>query len=224
MSLIQLRNVSKMYKLGNQEVKALDDVNLNVERGDFIAILGPSGSGKSTLMNIIGCLDIPSSGEYILGGREVSSMSDEKLSEIRNRNVGFIFQGFNLVPTLTAAQNVELPLLYRGEKSYYRKKKSIRALDKVGLLDRAEHLPSQMSGGQQQRVSIARAIASSPYIILADEPTGNLDSKSGNEVINILKSLNSDGTTVVLITHDNNIASSIDKQVTIRDGRLVEAI
>lgn len=218
--MIQLRSVSKIYKNGLYEVRALDQIDLSIKKGEFVAIVGRSGSGKSTLMNIIGTLDSPSCGKYFLDGVDVSSFSDRKLSQVRGSMIGFIFQGFNLIPNLSAQENVEMPLLYRGFNRSDREKLAKSALEKVGLSNRTNHLPSQMSGGQQQRVAIARAIASSPPIILADEPTGNLDTSSGSEILEILNSLNHNGHTLVMITHDMSIASQISRNIMISDGKI----
>lgn len=218
--MIQLRSVSKIYKNGLYEVRALDQIDLSIKKGEFVAIVGRSGSGKSTLMNIIGTLDSPSCGKYFLDGVDVSSFSDRKLSQVRGSMIGFIFQGFNLIPNLSAQENVEMPLLYRGFNRSDREKLAKSALEKVGLSSRTNHLPSQMSGGQQQRVAIARAIASSPPIILADEPTGNLDTSSGSEILEILNSLNHNGHTLVMITHDMSIASQISRNIIISDGKI----
>ncbi|ADQ41823.1 ABC transporter related protein [Caldicellulosiruptor kronotskyensis 2002] len=220
--MIELYNISKIYKMGDNEVYALNGVTLKIQKNEFVAILGPSGSGKSTLMNIIGCLDTPTSGSYILDGNEVSKLSDNQLAEIRNSKIGFVFQQFNLIPQLTALENVELPLIYQGVSASKRHKLAKEALEKVGLGDRLHHRPRQLSGGQQQRVAIARALVTSPSIILADEPTGNLDSKSGSEIMQIFKQLHSQGSTIVLITHDNNIASQAKRIVRIHDGQIVE--
>ncbi|WP_040195850.1 ABC transporter ATP-binding protein [Candidatus Soleaferrea massiliensis] len=220
--LIDIKNVSKIYNPGENEVRALDNVSLQVDEGEYVSIVGQSGSGKSTLMNILGCLDIPSSGRYILNGTGIGSMPDDALSEIRNKTIGFIFQGFNLVSNLSALENVELPLLYRRMGREERQAIALDALHRVGLSERVDHLPSQMSGGQQQRVAIARAIAARPPIILADEPTGNLDSRSGETVMEILRELHAEGKTVILITHDNAIADSVDRTIRILDGRIVE--
>lgn len=218
--MIQLNGVSKIYRNGSCEVRALDNITLSINRGEFATIVGKSGSGKSTLMNIIGTLDSPSSGEYLLDGVNVSSLSDYKLSQVRGNMIGFIFQGFNLIPNLSAQENVEMPLLYRGYNRSDRAKLAKTALEKVGLSNRISHLPSQMSGGQQQRVAIARAIASSPPIILADEPTGNLDSSSGSEILEILKNLNHNGHTLIMITHDMSMASQIARTIMISDGKM----
>ena len=222
MHLIEVKDLYKIYNPGENEVRALDGVSLTMDRGDFIVIVGQSGSGKSTLMNMLGLLDVPSSGEYYLDGENVSNMTDDQLSEIRNKQIGFIFQGFNLIPSLTAQGNVELPLVYRGMSAEQRHKLSVDALERVGLGHRLNHLPKQMSGGQQQRVAIARAVAARPPIILADEPTGNLDSHSGRDVMKILHQLNDEGRTVILITHDNGIAEQAKRVIRIQDGKVVE--
>ena len=220
--LIDAQDICKIYDGGGGEVRALDGVSLRVREGEFLAIVGQSGSGKSTLMNILGCLDTPTDGAYFLEGENVAEMPEEQLSRIRNLVIGFVFQGFNLIPSMNALENVELPLLYRGIHREERKRLSREALERVGLGDRMHHLPAQMSGGQQQRVAIARAVAASPPIILADEPTGNLDSKSGLEVMKILKDLNREGRTVILITHDDKIAAAAGRVVRIQDGKIVE--
>jgi len=222
MPLILLEDVHKIYNPGPGEVRALDGVSLAIEAGELVAVVGQSGSGKSTLMNLIGCLDMPTAGRYLLEGQEVSSLCDDQLSVIRNQSIGFVFQGFNLIPSLTALENVELPLLYRGIGKETRRRMALEALHRVGLTARSHHKPTQMSGGQQQRTAIARAIAAKPPIILADEPTGNLDSASGAEIMRILKELNQEGKTVVLITHDNEIAAQARRVVRIHDGRLVQ--
>ena len=201
-------------------MRALDHVSLTIDEQEFVAIIGHSGSGKSTLMNMLGCLDVPTSGEYWLHGQDVSALSDDALSDIRNREIGFIFQGFNLIPNLTALENVELPLIYRGVSKSVREELSVEALKKVGLEHRMDHKPSEMSGGQQQRVAIARAIAQAPPVILADEPTGNLDSNSTKEIMDILKGLHKEGRTVILITHDNEIAAQAKRVIKIRDGKI----
>ncbi|NLO46387.1 MAG: ABC transporter ATP-binding protein [Clostridiales bacterium] len=221
-ALIDFKNISKIYNPGENEVRALDGVSLTIESGEFAAIVGQSGSGKSTLMNMIGLLDVCTEGEYLLDGGDVSSLSDDELSDIRNKKIGFIFQGFNLISSLTAQANVELPLVYRGMKKDERERLSRDALTRVGLDNRMHHLPTQMSGGQQQRVAIARAVAAKPPIILADEPTGNLDSASGEDVMRILRELNDEGRTVILITHDNDIASTAKRVIRIHDGKIVE--
>lgn len=222
--LIEIRDMCKIYNPGENEVRALDHVNLKIDKNEFVAIIGQSGSGKSTLMNMLGCLDVPTSGTYILNGQDVSGLTDDDLSDIRNREIGFIFQGFNLISGLTALENVELPLIYRGVAKKERMQLSQIALEKVGLKARMEHKPSEMSGGQQQRVAIARAIAQAPPVILADEPTGNLDSGSTKEIMEILKGLHAEGRTVILITHDNEIAARARRIIRIMDGRIVNDI
>lgn len=224
MSLIEIRDIYKIYNPGENEVRALDGIDLTVEHGEFLAIVGQSGSGKSTLMNMLGLLDIPTSGTYTLDGVDTANMTDDELSEIRNKEIGFIFQGFNLIPSLTAVENVELPLVYRGMKKEERNKLALEALERVGLSHRLDHLPKQMSGGQQQRVAIARAVAARPPIILADEPTGNLDSHSGVEVMKILHELHEEGRTVILITHDNDIANEATRIIRIQDGQIISDI
>ena len=222
--LIEIRDMCKIYNPGENEVRALDHVDLKIHRNEFVAIIGQSGSGKSTLMNMLGCLDVPTSGSYILNGQDVSHLSDDELSDIRNKEIGFIFQGFNLIPGLTALENVELPLIYRGVGKKERMRLSEIALEKVGLQNRVHHKPSEMSGGQQQRVAIARAIAQAPPVILADEPTGNLDSGSTKEIMEILKELHGEGRTVILITHDNDIAARAKRIIRIMDGKIVADI
>ncbi len=222
--LIEISGMKKIYNPGENEVRALDGVDLQIDRGEFVAIIGHSGSGKSTLMNMLGCLDVPTEGSYFLDGEDVSNLTDDELSDIRNQEIGFIFQGFNLIPNLTALENVELPLIYRGVGKKERMKLSNDALEIVGLGKRKEHKPSEMSGGQQQRVAIARAIAQAPPIILADEPTGNLDSGSTKEIMGILRKLYEEGRTVILITHDNEIAESANRTIRIIDGKIVEDI
>ena len=219
--LIDINNVYKIYNTGENEVRALDGVTLKINKGEFVAITGNSGSGKSTLMNILGCLDSADTGEYILCNKDVSQLSDNKLSEIRNSMIGFVFQGFNLISSLSALENVELPLLYRGISKEKRRMFALEALKKVGLENRASHRPSEMSGGQQQRVAIARAIAGSPPIILADEPTGNLDTRVSGEVIGILNRLNDEGKTIVLITHDEAVAAEARRMIKIVDGKII---
>ena len=219
-ALVEIKDVCKIYNPGENEVRALDHVSLTIDEQEFVAIIGHSGSGKSTLMNMLGCLDVPTSGEYWLHGQDVSALSDDALSDIRNREIGFIFQGFNLIPNLTALENVELPLIYRGVSKSVREELSVEALKKVGLEHRMDHKPSEMSGGQQQRVAIARAIAQAPPVILADEPTGNLDSNSTKEIMDILKGLHKEGRTVILITHDNEIAAQAKRVIKIRDGKI----
>ena len=219
--LIELRDVYKIYPMGEESVHALDGVSLTIDRGEFVAIVGQSGSGKSTAMNIIGCLDVPTAGSYHLGGVDVSTMDDDRQAEIRNKMLGFIFQQYNLIPKLTVLENVELPLLYAGVPAEERRARAVRSLERVGLADKQKNLPSQLSGGQQQRVSIARALAGEPSVILADEPTGALDSRTGREVLGFLKQLNREGDTVVLITHDNSIAAKADRIVRLQDGRII---
>ncbi|MEG0894359.1 MAG: ABC transporter ATP-binding protein [Oscillospiraceae bacterium] len=220
-NLICIENLSKIFVTDDGDIAALNNVCINIDKGDFVAITGTSGSGKSTLMNILGCLETPTQGKYFLDQTNVGALNDNQLSDIRNNKIGFIFQSFNLIPGLTACENVELPLLYRNVKSNVRKQLAISALEKVGLYNRVKHLPSQMSGGQQQRVAIARAIAARPPIILADEPTGNLDQKSTNEILSILLELNKEGKTIVLITHDNNVAKMAKRVICIADGKII---
>lgn len=220
--MIELKNICKTYIMGQNQVNALSDVSMSIKQHEFVAIVGPSGSGKSTLMNMIGCLDTPTSGSYILDGHEISNMNDNELAEIRNTRIGFIFQGFNLLQKLTAIENVELPLIYQGTGARERHRRSVEALEAVGLGDRVHHRPSELSGGQQQRVAIARALVSNPPIILADEPTGNLDSKSGTEIMKMMKELHRNGNTIILITHDNNIAMQAKRVIRISDGQIAE--
>ena len=219
-SLIHIEHIMKIYNPGENEVRALDDVSLEINTGEFVAIIGQSGSGKSTLMNMLGCLDSPTSGTYILSGQDVSALSDNALSEIRNQQIGFIFQGFNLIPNLTALENVALPLIYRGMPASKRQELALDALKIVGLEHRVRHKPAEMSGGQQQRVAIARAIAAKPPVILADEPTGNLDSSSTKEIMKILHELHDTGRTIILITHDDQIAANARRVVRIMDGKI----
>lgn len=221
MPLMELRHITKYYGKNGSRVTALSDISLNIGRGEFVAVSGSSGSGKSTLMNMLGCLDVQSEGEYLLGGRSVSALDENSLSHIRSKEIGFIFQGFNLIPDLTALENVELPLFYRGVPKSVRRELAQHALEKVSLGHRMDHKPAEMSGGQQQRVAIARAIALSPPIILADEPTGNLDSRCGSEVMRILTDLNRSGKTVIIITHDNSVAEQTSRIIKISDGHLV---
>ena len=218
---IKAMELCRYYTVGGSVVRALDGVSLEIERGEYVTIAGASGSGKSTLMNILGCLDVPTAGSYTLDSSDVSELSDNELSEIRNEKIGFIFQSFNLIPGLTALENVELPLMYRGVPRRERREASLAALERVSLLNRAQHRPAEMSGGQQQRVAIARAIAASPSMILADEPCGNLDSKSGREVMEILAGLNRGGKTVIMITHDEQAAKRAQRLIRISDGRVV---
>lgn len=219
--MIELKHIRKIYYLGGEEVRASDDVSLTICRGEFVAIVGKSGSGKSTLMNIIGALDVPTEGEYLLGGEDVSEMGDKQLAAIRNRMIGFIFQQYNLLPKLTILENVELPLLYAGLSPAEQKERAMASLEKVGLADKYRNYPNQLSGGQQQRVSIARALAGTPSLILADEPTGALDSRTSREVLNFLKQLNEEGNTIVMITHDNSIALEARRVVRVADGKII---
>ena len=221
--LIELRDVYKIYGEGlESEVRALDGVSLDVEKGEFVAVVGQSGSGKSTMMNVLGCLDIPTRGTYRLDGVDVRELTDKELSRIRNKQIGFIFQQYNLIQNLTVLENVELPLIYQNIDPIDRRELALQALGRVGLADRAQHKPTQMSGGQQQRVAIARAISTRPPIIMADEPTGALDSRTGHEVLGFLQQLNKEGSTVILITHDNGIAATARRIVRIADGKIIE--
>ena len=219
--VIRIENLTRFYQMGETEVRALAGVSLQVQHNEYIAIMGPSGSGKSTLMNMIGCLDTPSSGEYILNGNRVSQMDDSDLAEVRNREIGFVFQTFNLLPRTSCLANVELPLIYAGVKASDRKSRALEVLDKVGLGDRVDHKPNELSGGQRQRVAIARALVNSPSILLADEPTGNLDSKTGVEIMLLFEELYKAGNTIILVTHENEIAEYARRIVRLRDG-LVE--
>ena len=219
-TLIELKDIYKIYTLGGEEVRANDGINLTIHRGEFVAIVGKSGSGKSTLMNIIGALDVPSSGEYLLGGKDVGSMTDNQLADIRNRMIGFIFQQYNLLPKLNLLENVELPLLYAGASNTARRMRAMASLERVGLAEKWRNLPNQLSGGQQQRVSIARALAGDPSLILADEPTGALDSKTSRSVLDFLKQLNDEGNTIVMITHDSSIAMEARRVVRVHDGKI----
>ena len=221
--LVKLKDVYKIYSEGlESEVRALDGVSLEIERGEFVAVVGQSGSGKSTMMNVLGCLDIPTHGEYYLDGTDVRELSDKELSHIRNRQIGFIFQQYNLIQNLNVLENVELPLIYQGINADDRREMALEALERVGLSSRIKHRPSEMSGGQQQRVAIARAISTHPPIIMADEPTGALDSHTGKEVLGFLQQLNKEGSTVILITHDNGIAATARRCVRLADGKIVE--
>lgn len=222
MHLIEVRDVYKIYNPGENQVNALDGVSITIDEGEFVAIIGQSGSGKSTLMNMLGLLDTPTSGEYYINGHLVDDLTDDEMSVIRNEQIGFIFQGFNLIPSLSALENVELPLVYRGMSKNERRQISTDALKRVGLEQRMHHLPAEMSGGQQQRVAVARAIAARPPVILADEPTGNLDTKSTKEVMAILHELKNEGRTVIVITHDNEIAEEAERVIRVRDGKVVE--
>ena len=218
--LIDLRNIYKIYYMGEEEVRANDGINLAICEGEFVAIVGKSGSGKSTLMNIIGALDVPTDGEYYLAGNDVSEMSDNELAEIRNSRIGFVFQQYNLLPKLNLLENVELPLLYAGMDTWERRERALESLERVGLKEKWRSFPSQLSGGQQQRVSIARALAGNPSLILADEPTGALDSRTGRDVLDFLKKLNREGNTIVMITHDSSIALEAERVVRIYDGKI----
>lgn len=222
--MIDLKNIYKIYKLGNNDVYALDNVSLHIDAHEFVSIIGPSGSGKSTLMNILGCLDVPTKGEYLLEGKDISQKTDDELAEIRNNTIGFVFQGFNLLPKLDAMENVELPLIYQNISAKERHERAQKALESVGLGQRIHHKPTELSGGQQQRVAIARALVTNPPIILADEPTGNLDSKSGKEVMEIFKELHAKGNTIILITHDSGVAAQAKRLIKIQDGKLYENV
>ena len=219
--LVEFQNIYKIYKMGDSEVRALDGVSFSVFEGEFVAIIGQSGSGKSTCMNIIGCLDVPTEGTYLLNGSDVSKLTDDEQSEIRNKTLGFIFQQYNLLPKLNILENVKLPLMYKGLKESEQTERAMEALKRVGIADKYHHKPSQLSGGQQQRASIARALAGSPSVILADEPTGALDSKTSAEVIEFLINLNSQGNTIILITHDNSIAAKAKRVIRIHDGKII---
>ena len=218
--LIELKNIYKIYQMGDEEVRANDGISLTIYRGEFVAIVGKSGSGKSTLMNIIGALDVPTEGEYFLGGEDVSDMSDNQLAEIRNKMIGFVFQQYNLLPKLNLLENVELPLLYAGMDTWDRRERALESLERVGLKEKWKNYPNQLSGGQQQRVSIARALADEPSLLLADEPTGALDSRTGREVLDFFKKLNDEGNTIVMITHDSSIAMEARRVVRIHDGKI----
>ncbi len=220
--VIDVRDVSRVYQLGDIEVRALNGVSMTIERGELVAVMGSSGSGKSTMLNILGCLDLPTSGSYRLDGIDVRHLDEDELSDIRNRKLGFVFQSFNLVPRTSAVANVELPLSYAGLPRAERRRRALRALDAVGLADRARHLPSELSGGQQQRVAMARALVTNPALILADEPTGNLDSHSTEEVLRILRTLNARGSTLVLITHEPEVAAIAQRVIRLSDGEIVE--
>lgn len=218
--LIEIKNVYKIYIMGDEKVYANDNINLTINKGEFVAIVGKSGSGKSTLMNMIGALDKPTSGTYILNGKDTSKMTDDELAEIRNKTIGFIFQQYNLLPKLSLLENVELPLLYAGVSAKERERRALESLAKVGLKEKYKNMPNQLSGGQQQRVSIARALAGTPSLLLADEPTGALDSKTSRDVLNFLKQLHEEGNTIVMITHDNSIALEAKRVVRIKDGQI----
>ena len=219
--LLEMNNICKIYHMGDSDLRVLNNVCFKVKEGEFVSIIGPSGSGKSTLMNMIGCLDVPSSGEYLLEGRDVSQLSQDEQATIRNEKIGFIFQGFNLLPKLTALENVELPLLYRNTPAGERRRRAMEAREKVGLAERADHKPAELSGGQQQRVAIARALAGQPPILLADEPIGNLDSRSGREVTDLIHQLHGQGHTIILITHNNEQADEAQRKIRIQDGNIV---
>jgi len=220
--LIDIRDITKVYDMGEERVRALDGVTVAIERGEYVAIMGPSGSGKSTLMNLIGCLDTPTAGSYVLNGREVARMSDDELAQIRNQEIGFVFQTFNLLPRTTALHQVELPLVYTGVPKRERRERAVRALEAVGLGDRMAHHPNEMSGGQRQRVAVARALINTPSIILADEPTGNLDSQTGAEIMALFDDLNSRGNTIILVTHEEDIAAHARRIVRLLDGKIRE--
>lgn len=218
--LIEIKNLSKNYIMGELEVPALIDINLQIQQNEYVAIMGPSGSGKSTLMNILGCLDTPTSGEYLFKDKDVSVLDDDDLSTMRNKEIGFVFQNFNLLPKLNALQNVEMPLIYAGIRSQERKTLALESLNKVGLSERTHHKPSELSGGQRQRVAVARALVTKPGILLADEPTGALDSKTGEEIMALFKQLHQDGNTIIIITHEQEIANHANRIIHIRDGRI----
>jgi len=222
--MIELKNVSKIYNIGGEEVRALDGSNLTIKQGEFVSIIGPSGSGKSTMMNIIGCLDVVDDGEYILENQSITQYTEKELAYIRNHKIGFIFQSFNLLSKLTAEANVELPLIYQRLRSSDRKKNVSEALERVGLTERRKHKPTELSGGQQQRVAIARALVTKPSILLADEPTGNLDSQTGAEILQLFHQLHESGNTIVLITHDNDVAKQAQRQIQILDGKTKEVV
>ena len=220
--MIEMQDIVKQYTLGGETIYALDHVSLRVEKGEYVTIIGPSGSGKSTLMNLIGCLDTADSGAYLLNGKPIRKYREKQLAEVRSKQIGFIFQGFNLLPKLSALENVELPMIYQGVRASERKKRAVAALERVGLGERMKHRPNQLSGGQQQRCAIARAIAVHPSLILADEPTGNLDQKTGREILTIFDELHQAGNTIVLITHDPKVARCGQRMIRIEDGRLYE--
>ena len=222
MSLIRLDNISRRYRMGAETIHALREVSLAIERGEYVAIMGPSGSGKSTLMNVIGCLDTPTAGDYALNGVQVSEMDDNELAEVRNREIGFVFQTFNLLPRSTALRNVELPLVYAGVTAEARRERALGALGQVGLADRIQHKPTEMSGGQRQRVAVARALVTEPSIILADEPTGNLDSRTGEEILVLFDTLHQRGHTIILVTHEETVARHAHRILRIRDGRIAQ--
>jgi putative ABC transport system ATP-binding protein len=221
-SLILAEDIWKIYKMGKQEVQALRGVSFSIKKNEFVAIMGPSGSGKSTIMNIVGCLDTPTKGKYYLKGKLVSTLSDNELAYIRNREIGFVFQVFNLLPRATAYQNVEIPLIYKGTKKKEREERTQRALEMVEMTERKDHRPSELSGGERQRVAIARALVNEPSLLLADEPTGNLDSKTGQEILNLFRKIHDQGNTIIIVTHDREIAQHAHRIITIRDGKITE--
>jgi putative ABC transport system ATP-binding protein len=218
--MIKLANITKTYHMGSEELAVLNDISLSITQGELIAIMGPSGSGKSTLMNIIGCLDRPTSGTYLFEDREINTMTDDELAAVRNKKIGFVFQTFNLLPRFSALKNVEVPLIYSGIPARVRSERALPMLEKVGLADRVQHKPTELSGGQQQRVAIARALVNNPPLLLADEPTGNLDSRSGEDILNILTQLNQQGVTIVIVTHDKDVAGRCTRNITLKDGRI----
>lgn len=221
MSLIEVKDLYKIYQMGNTEVRALDGVSLSIQQNEYVSIMGPSGSGKSTLMNLLGCLDTPTSGDFYMDGNNVATMTDNELAHIRNKKIGFVFQTFNLLPKSTSLRNVELPLIYNGEiKAQFRKEMAMKALERVNLADRVDHKPNELSGGQRQRVAIARALVNNPAIILADEPTGNLDSKTGEEIMALFDELHAQGNTIILVTHEEYIAEHADRIVRLLDGKI----
>ena len=224
MSLVELRNVSKIYRLGEEEIRALDDVSLDIDEGEFISIIGPSGSGKSTLMHILGCLDSPTKGTIQLDGIMIHDASSRQLAAMRNQKIGFVFQFFNLLPKLNVMQNVELPMIYSGVSGKQRRERAMASLEAVGMANRARHRPSQLSGGQQQRCAIARALVNSPKIVFADEPTGNLDSHTGEAILSLFRKLSTEGRTIVLVTHDPEIAAVTPRRIEIRDGKIAEKV